>query len=106
MDKPAHGTRRRYQIDRCPCAPCKAANTAYHLAYRAKKSAGRPVLGTRTDGTEATRIVAGLLQEGFRKCQIALALGHRWPMLHFRAGRRVTVRTTVRLRVIERRLCA
>lgn len=104
MDKYPHGTRRRYQIDRCPCAPCKAANTAYHVAYRAKAKAGRPVLGTHTDGKEATRIVAALVEEGFLKRQIAIALGHRWPMLHLRD--RVTVRTTLRLRVIERRLCA
>lgn len=61
------------------------------------------MLGAHVAGTEAARIVAALLEEGYLKRQIAIWLGHRWPVLHLRPG--VSVRTTLRLRVIQRRVC-
>lgn len=103
MREHAHGTRRRYQTG-CRCASCSAANTAYSTAYRARRRAGRPVLGAHVAGTEAARVVAALLEEGYLKRQIACWLGHRWPVLQLRG--RVTVRTVLRLRRIQRRVCA
>lgn len=61
------------------------------------------MLGAHVAGTEAARIVAALLEEGYLKRQIAIWLGHRWPVLHPRPG--VSLRTTLRLRVIQRRVC-
>lgn len=73
--------------------------------YRAAQKARRPVLGTRVDGREAARIIATLVAEGYLKREIATWLGHQRPVLHWRAGAGVTVRTTLRLRVIQRRVC-
>lgn len=103
MREHAHGTRRRYQQG-CRCAPCSAANTAYSTAYRARRRAGRPVLGAHVAGTDAARVVAALVEEGYLKGQIARWLGYRWPVLHPRP--RVTIRLTLRLRAIQRRMCA
>lgn len=73
-------------------------------AYRAAKRARRPVLGTHVDGGEAGRLITALLEEGYLKKDIAVALGHKHPVLHWRAGAGVTLRTTLRLRVIKRRV--
>lgn len=54
-------------------------------------------------------MIASLLEEGYLKRDIATWLGHQRPVLHWRrvngrpAG--VTLRTTLRLRVIQRRQC-
>lgn len=104
MSEAAHGLRRSYQHG-CSCSSCTAANTAYMAAYRRAQRAGRPVLGAHVAGTEAVRVVAALVDEGYSKVQIATWLGHRWPVLHFHAGEDVTVRTTLRLRAIQRRVC-
>jgi hypothetical protein len=100
-----HGTRRRYQVDGCSCPFCVAANTAYMTVYRQRQRLGRPVLGAHVAGTEAATIVADLVDEGFLKAQIATWLGHRWPVLRFRAGAGVTLRTVLRLKAIQRRVC-
>lgn len=50
-------------------------------------------------------MIAALVGEGYTKAQIATWLGHRWPVLHWRAGAGVTLRTTLRLRAIQRRVC-
>lgn len=50
-------------------------------------------------------MIASLLAEGYLKREIGIWLGHRWPTLQFRAGAGVTVRTTLRLRVLQRRAC-
>jgi len=63
------------------------------------------VLGAHVAGAEAARLVAALLEEGYVKAQIATWLGHRWPVLHCHRRDRVTLRTTLRLRVIRRRVC-
>lgn len=67
--------------------------------------AGRPPLGAHVAGTEAARVVAALLAEDYTKAQIATWLGHRWPVLHWRAGDGVTLRTTIKLRALQRRVC-
>jgi hypothetical protein len=51
-------------------------------------------------------VIAELLAEGYRKRDIAKWLGHRWPVLHWRPGARLTWRTTLRLRAIARRVCS
>jgi hypothetical protein len=72
------------------------------------------VLGAHVAGTEAAAIVALLVDDGFLKYQIATWLGshanRRWRSVQVAclvdgepAG--VTVRTTLRLRAIERRVC-
>lgn len=99
-----HGARRRYQTG-CRCPTCQAANTAYSARYRQARRAGRPVLGAHVAGTDAARVIAALLAEGYLKREIAIWLGHQRPLLQFRAGAGVTVRTLLRLRVIQRRVC-
>jgi hypothetical protein len=99
-----HGTRRRYQTG-CRCPACTTANTAYSAQYKQAARAGRPLLGAHVAGTEAARVIAALVDEGYPKSQIATWLGHRWPVLHWRRGAGVTVRTVLRLRVIQRRVC-
>jgi hypothetical protein len=102
-----HGVRRTYQQG-CRCAPCTTANQAYSASYRSARRAGRPPLGAHVAGTEAARVIASLLEDGYLKRDIATWLGHRRPVLHWRrvngrpAG--VTLRTTLRLRVIQRRV--
>lgn len=105
-----HGTRRRYQVDGCPCPLCAAANTAYIAIYRARQRAGRPVLGAHVAGTEAASVVAALVDEGFLKTQIVRWVSssprYGWTLLaRIRGGAGVTVRTTLRLRAIRRRVC-
>lgn len=73
-------------------------------AYRQRQRAGRPVLGAHVANTEAARLLAVLLQEGFLKAHIARWLGHRSRVLHWRPGARVTWRTTLRLRLLVRRV--
>ena len=101
-----HGARRFYQAG-CRCPACTAANARYMTTYRAAQHAGRPVLGAHVAGTEAARVIAALVEEGFLKAQIATWLGHRWPLLHAvdRRGGAVTLRTVLRLRAIQRRVC-
>lgn len=104
-----HGGRRTYQRG-CRCPACTDANRQYSARYRAARRAGRPLLGAHVAGTEAARVVAALVEEGFRKMQIGTWLGHRWPRLYFRVVRRgrvagVTVRTVLRLRAMQRRVC-
>jgi hypothetical protein len=60
------------------------------------------VLVVHVAGREASRIVAALVAESYPKTQIAAWLGHRWPVLHWRRGAGVTVRTLLRLRAIQR----
>jgi len=104
---PNHGVRRTYQRG-CRCAACTTVNTAYSAQYRQAARAGRPPLGAHVAGTEAARVIAALVAEGYRKGQIAAWLGHRRLVLHWRvvngkaAG--VTVRTVLRLRAIQRRI--
>jgi len=99
-----HGTRRRYQIDGCPCAACRAANTAYGASYREARRAGRPLLGAHVASPEAARVIAALLEDGFPKTQIATWLGQPWLCYLRRPGDRVTVRTLLRLRAVQRRV--
>ena len=63
------------------------------------------MLGAHVAGTEAARVIAALLEEGYLKREIATWLGHRWPVLQFHTGAGVTVRTVLRLRAIRRRVC-
>jgi hypothetical protein len=96
--------RRRYQLgDHSPA--CTDANRTYGARWREARRVGRPLLGAHVAGTEAARLIAALVQEGYLKREIATWLGHRWPVLHWRAGDGVTWRTTLRLRVITRRVC-
>lgn len=95
-------SRRCYQRG-CRGPACTDANTQYLRRYRSAIKAGRPVLGAHVANTEAARVIAALLAEGFRKAQIAAWLGYVKRELRLRA--RVTVRTTLRLRVIQRRIC-
>jgi hypothetical protein len=62
-------------------------------------------LGTHISGRRAARIIAALIEEGFTKAQIALWLGHRHPVLHWKAGARVTLRTLYAVQIIQRRVC-
>lgn len=101
-----HGTRVCYQRLRCRCEPCTDANTAYMARYRDAQRHGRPVLGTHVPAAEASTLLRALLEEGFLKAEIARHLGHRWPVLHWHQPAGVTLRTTLRLRVISRRLCS
>jgi hypothetical protein len=107
-DAARHGRRRTYQQG-CTCGPCRAANAQYSAAYRAAQASGRPVLGARTAGQDALRLVARLLAEGYRRADIARGIGHQpdraWPELTVgRHGAAVTWRTVYRLRVLLRRL--
>jgi hypothetical protein len=103
-----HGVRRTYQRG-CHCPGCTDANRQYSARYRQARRVGRPLLGAHVAGAEAARLIAALVQEGFLKREIATWLGHQWPVLHWggvhgkAAG--VTVRTTLRLRAISRRVC-
>jgi hypothetical protein len=103
-----HAVRRTYQHG-CRCARCTDANTQYSARYREARKVGRPLLGAHVAGTEAARLIAALVEEGYLKREIATWLGHQWPVLHWggvpgkAAG--VTVRTTLRLRAISRRVC-
>jgi len=99
-----HGARRTYQRG-CRCRDCTTVNTAYMTRYRAAIRAGRPPLGAHVAATEAARVIAELIAEHYTPAQIATWLGHRWPVLQFRRGAGVTVRTVLRLRVIQRRMC-
>lgn len=101
-----HGLRRTYQKTRCRCPACTDANTQYSARYREARRSGRPVLGAHVAGQEATRIVVALVEEGYLKREIAAWLGHRGPSLQFHAGAGVTVRTVLRLRAIQRRVCS
>ena len=102
MDDPQHGVRRTYQHG-CRCAACTTVNTAYSAQYRQAARAGRPPLGAHVAGTEAARVIAALVAEGYRTGQIGAWLGHR-RQLHWRRGAGVTVRTMLRLRAIQRRI--
>jgi hypothetical protein len=73
--------------------------------YRSAIRAGRPPLGAHVVATEAARVIAELIAEAYTPAQIATWLGHKWPVLQFRPGAAVTVRTVLRLRAIRRRLC-
>lgn len=75
--------------------------------YRQAIHAGRPPLGAHVAGTEAARVVAALVAEDYTKAQIAAWLGQKYPALQVprRHGADVTVRTILRLRVIQRRVC-
>lgn len=108
MRDAAHGTRRRYQDQACHCDLCRAANTAYSAHYREAARANRPPLGAHVAGTEAARVIAALVAEGFRKAQIARWYGYRRPErgLKLRLAGDVTIRTLLRLRTIQRRVCA
>lgn len=99
-----HGLRRTYQLG-CRCAPCAAVNAQYSASYRAATRAARPPLGAHVAGREAARVVAALVDEGYTKAMIASWLGHRWRVLHWRRGAGVTLRTVLRLRLIQRRVC-
>lgn len=94
-----HGLRRTYQHG-CRCDACTAANRAYSTRYRQAHRVGRPPLGTHVPGTEAARVIAALLEEGYLKAEIATWLGHRCRVLHFSDG--VTLRTTLKLRRLQR----
>lgn len=99
--------RRRYQLG-CRCPACTDANRQYSARYRAARRAGRPPLGAHVSGREAARVIAALVAEGYLKAEIAIMVGHRWPVLHWRTrwrpGTRVTLRTVLLLRRIQRRL--
>lgn len=73
-------------------------------AYRTARRARRPVLGTHVDGKEAAQILTRLIDEGYSRGDIARALGHQWPVLHWKRGAGVTLRTTLALRVLLRRV--
>jgi transposase-like protein len=67
------------------------------------------VLGARAPAREALRVVARLLDEGYRRADIARGLGHQpnrpWPELAIaRQGAAVTWRTVYRLRAFLRRV--
>lgn len=107
-DPGPHGRRRTYQCG-CACPACTAANRQYSARYRAAQRAGRPVLGARAPAREALRVVARLLDEGYRRADIARGLGHQpnrpWPELAIaRQGAAVTWRTVYRLRAFLRRV--
>lgn len=95
-----HGTRRTYQDHRCRCAPCRAANTAYSAHYRQAYHAERPPLGAHVAGREGRRLVAALVEHGWTRAQIAIALGFKWPRLRCRVV--MTQRTLCRLRRLSR----
>lgn len=95
-----HGTRRGYQIARCRCVPCSAANTAYSASYRRAIHAGHPPLGAHVAGPAALAVVADLVADGWTKAQISYALGHDWPRLQVADG--VTWRTLLRLKRLQR----
>lgn len=96
--------RRRYQLG-CRCDACTDANRQYSARYREARRAGRPPLGAHVAGREAARLIAALRAEGFTTAQIATWLGHLWPVLHWAAGASVTLRTVLKLRAIQRRVC-
>lgn len=75
-------------------------------SYRQARKQGRPVLGTHLPGAEATRVLNALLEEGYLKAEIAAWLGHRHPWLHWHDPAGVTLRTVLRLRVIQRQRCS
>jgi hypothetical protein len=100
MADPVHGTRRGYQILRCPCDACKTANRRYSAGYRSAIRIGRPPLGAHVAGPEASRLVDALVTEGWSKAAIAHALGYPSRKLQIRSG--VTVRTLLRLRRLTR----
>jgi hypothetical protein len=104
VHEPLHGIRRTYQRG-CSCPRCTDANRQYSARYREARRAGRPLLGAHVPGTEAARIIGALVQEGYLKQEIAAWLGHQRRALQFRRGAGVTWRTTLRLRVIQRRVC-
>ncbi len=94
------GDRRKYQSG-CHCTSCTAANTAYHLAYRAAVRAQHPPLGARVPAAPALAVVADLLDDGFSRVTIARALGQQKLKLYpSRAA--VTLRTLCRLRWVQR----
>jgi hypothetical protein len=97
-----HGLRRSYQAPHCcRCVACRAANTRYSARYRSAIHAGRRPLGAHVVGTEARRLVAALVEDGFPKTAIATALGlTREGLPQF--GHGVTVRTILRLRRLRR----
>lgn len=104
MSEPTHGTRRCYQRG-CRDARCTDANTRYMASYRAAYRRGRPPLGIHVAGAEAARILQALREEGFLRAEIATWLGYRWPTTPLPQPAGVTLRTVLRLRVIQRRLC-
>jgi len=73
--------------------------------YRRAIRVGRPPLGAHVAGTEAARVVAALVAEGYRLGQIGTWLGHARQFHRRRAGSGVTLRTTLQLRAILRRVC-
>jgi hypothetical protein len=93
-----HGVRRTYQHG-CHCEVCRAANTAYQASYRAAARAGRRVLGAHVAAADVARAVASLVDEGYTRAQIAVALGCRCRRLQVprSAGAAVALRTRIRV---------
>jgi hypothetical protein len=98
-----HGTRKHYQKG-CTCLPCRAANATYQDQYRAAYRKGRPPLGAHIKGTEAHALIRALLTEHWTRGMIARQLGQRWPVLQYHDG--VTLRTTLKLRILVRQATA
>jgi hypothetical protein len=72
--------------------------------YREARRAGRLPLGAHVAGTEAARVIAALLDEGYHKGEIATWLGYQCAVLRVLGGAGVTLRTTVKLKKLQRRL--
>jgi hypothetical protein len=70
--------------------------------YRSAIHSGRLPLGAHVAGTEAHRVIARLLIDGWTKAELAAQLGHRRRRLQYAAV--VTLRTTLALRRLHRQL--
>lgn len=69
----AHGTRSRYVLDRCCCAPCTRANGEYQTERNRLIAAGQ--WAPLVDAGAVVAHVQGLIDAGMRRRQIAAAAG-------------------------------
>lgn len=95
-----HGTRSLYQRG-CRCLLCRAAEAAYRADLRRQQAHGKLQMGALVDARAMWRLIAVLLNEQYRKGQLALLLGMKRPIL--RLGRaKVTRETDLKVRRLYR----
>jgi hypothetical protein len=96
-----HGTRARYKHDACRCEPCRAANTAYYRAERARHRAGAPLAAPFVDAAPVAEHLRELARQGIGYPTVAaatdLTAAHVWKI---RAGWRKTMRASTAARIL------